>query len=249
MEKYLLFNLYGAMSSWGSIAVGETRPTDRYPSKSAVIGLMAAALGIRRCEEKKLLSLQQNLGFAVRLNSQAELIDDFHTAQVPIQRALKKQPHFSRKDELQAQDLRTVLSNRQYCCDAFYTIILWHRSNQAELEKIADKLQHPTFTLYLGRKSCPLSLPIHPYFCTETNIESALEKYDKTSAAQYTNKLLKTLLTENDSLYTDLDGKVHSAKHSHQIIRRNDHLINRKRWQYSERKEQYINIKLNQLGE
>ena len=41
---YLLFRLYGPMASWGEIAVGETRHSAAYPGKSAIIGLLAAAM-------------------------------------------------------------------------------------------------------------------------------------------------------------------------------------------------------------
>ena len=53
MHEYLLFRLYGSMASWGDIAVGEFRPTFDHPSKSAVMGLIAAAMGIRRDEEER----------------------------------------------------------------------------------------------------------------------------------------------------------------------------------------------------
>ena len=49
----LLFRLYGPLASWGEIAVGESRHTAVYPSKSALLGLLAASLGIRRDEEER----------------------------------------------------------------------------------------------------------------------------------------------------------------------------------------------------
>ena len=51
--EYLLFRLYGPLASWGEIAVGESRHTAAYPGKAALIGLLAAALGIRRDEEER----------------------------------------------------------------------------------------------------------------------------------------------------------------------------------------------------
>ncbi|MCV6614557.1 MAG: CRISPR-associated protein Cas5, partial [Cellvibrionaceae bacterium] len=51
---YLVFRLYGAMASWGQPAVGETRHSGTYPSKSAVTGLLGAALGIKRSQEQAL---------------------------------------------------------------------------------------------------------------------------------------------------------------------------------------------------
>ncbi len=64
---YLLFRLYGPMASWGEIAVGETRHTASYPGKSAIIGLMAAALGIKRTESEKQQQMQQGYSLAVEV--------------------------------------------------------------------------------------------------------------------------------------------------------------------------------------
>ena len=46
--KTILLKFAGPMQSWGTDSHFETRHTDLYPSKSAVIGLIGAALGIRR---------------------------------------------------------------------------------------------------------------------------------------------------------------------------------------------------------
>nr|WP_284509571.1 CRISPR-associated protein Cas5 [Salinivibrio costicola] len=48
MRDYLVFRLYGPLASWGEPAVGGDRPTSAYPSRSAVLGLLGAALGIKR---------------------------------------------------------------------------------------------------------------------------------------------------------------------------------------------------------
>ena len=67
MTDYLLFRLYGAMAAWGDIAVGEQRPSTPHPSKSALLGLLAAALGIRRHEDERHQALADGYGFAVRM--------------------------------------------------------------------------------------------------------------------------------------------------------------------------------------
>jgi CRISPR system Cascade subunit CasD len=48
MSRYLLFQLYAPLVSWGAPAVGEVRHTDTIPTRSALLGLLAAALGIPR---------------------------------------------------------------------------------------------------------------------------------------------------------------------------------------------------------
>jgi CRISPR system Cascade subunit CasD len=72
MRDYLLFRLYGPLAAWGDIAVGEYRPSFAHPGKSAIIGLLAAALGIRRDKEEQ-KSLAESCSFAVRVDSMGVL--------------------------------------------------------------------------------------------------------------------------------------------------------------------------------
>jgi len=53
VRDYLVFQLYGPLASWGDIAVGETRPSALTPSRSAILGLLAAALGLKRPDTAK----------------------------------------------------------------------------------------------------------------------------------------------------------------------------------------------------
>ncbi len=54
------------MASWGQAAVGGDRPTGVAPSRSALLGLLGAALGIKRDEEERLRALQNSVLFAVK---------------------------------------------------------------------------------------------------------------------------------------------------------------------------------------
>jgi len=53
----LIFQLHAPLSSWGEVAVGEYRPTADYPSQSAIVGLLAAAFGIKREDEAAQIAL------------------------------------------------------------------------------------------------------------------------------------------------------------------------------------------------
>ena len=94
----LVFRLYGPMASWGEIAVGEIRHTANYPGKSAIIGLLGAALGIARDEEEKQQQLQQGYALAVELLTGGNLLRDYHTTQVPD--SVGKFTYRTRRDEL-----------------------------------------------------------------------------------------------------------------------------------------------------
>ncbi|HNQ33369.1 MAG TPA: type I-E CRISPR-associated protein Cas5/CasD, partial [Methanoculleus sp.] len=76
MREFLIFRLYGMMASWGDIAVGELRPTFDHPSRSAIVGLLAAALGIRRDEEERLSILSNTCRIAIRVDAPGVLLRD-----------------------------------------------------------------------------------------------------------------------------------------------------------------------------
>jgi CRISPR system Cascade subunit CasD len=83
MAEYLLFRLYGLMASWGEIAVGESRHSATYPSRSALLGLLGAALGLRRDEDAAQRALIEGYRFAVKVESAGSPLRDYHTVQTP----------------------------------------------------------------------------------------------------------------------------------------------------------------------
>lgn len=182
MPEVLLFRLYAPLASFGTVAVGEQRPSQAHPGKSLVVGLLAAALGIRRDEEARLSQLTVGLGLAVLQLSGGDLLRDYHTAQVPSQSDLNKAPHFSRRDELRAAPkhaLNTILSSRDYRSEAINVVAVWRRAGCDDavppLSELGRALEQPTFTLYIGRKSCPLSLPLAPKVIEAADIRAAFE--------------------------------------------------------------------------
>lgn len=161
--EYLLFRLYGPLASWGEIAVGESRHTAVYPSKSALLGLLAAALGIRRDEEERQLALATGYKFAVKVISVGSLLKDYHTTQVPD--SVGGYWYRTRRDELVIgkERLGTILSSREYRCDALYLVAVKALEGAPHpLSELQAHLLKPNFHLYLGRKSCPLSIPLAP---------------------------------------------------------------------------------------
>ena len=165
MRDYLLFRLYGPMASWGDIAVGEVRPSYTHPSKSAVLGMVAAALRIDRDQEEKHRQLAAAYGFAVQVDSMGVPLVDYHTAQVPPSGSGRNRRAFAtRREELRTlprEALNTILSRRDYRMDALATVALWVRAAPPySFEEIRSALERPGYVLYLGRKSCPLALPV-----------------------------------------------------------------------------------------
>src|SRR5436190_16090271 len=113
---FLVFQLQAPLASWGDTAVGEYRGSRDYPGQSALLGLLGAALGIRRDDEPAHTALRDGYRFAVGVVATGQLLRDYHTAQVPGRAALRNRPHASRRDELGVpkHELNTVLSTRDY---------------------------------------------------------------------------------------------------------------------------------------
>ena len=139
----LLLRLAAPLQAWGSDSKFETRKTDREPTKSGVIGLLAAALGLRRDDTEGLARLN-GLRFAVRADQEGSLLVDFHTANREEDRKKGKAPY---------------VTYRHYLQDAVFLVGL-ESEDTALLQELETALKHPVYPLYLGRRSCPPTLPL-----------------------------------------------------------------------------------------
>ena len=235
MPNFLIFQLYGPLSSWGDIAVGEYRPSHRCPSKSAIMGLVAAALGIERSEEEKHIRLNQCFKFGVCAHG-GDLMRDYHTSQVPpVERSKRK--YFTRREELLLSSKKgTILSQRDYYTDSFYKIALWvNDCNYFSLEQVKKAFERPRFVLYLGRKSCPLALPLNPNITSGISLKEALDKFNLYES------IGKYLGTESQHYYWEDGLSENELGMTSQIVySRRDRIESRKRWQFSYRDEHYF---------
>ena len=231
-KEYLIFHLYGPMASFGDVAVGEYRPTHAHPTKSAILGIVSGALGIRRDEEERHKELESSFGFAVMVLHEGQLLRDYHTSQVP---SSGKNYFATRKDELaeEKSKLHTILSARDYRTDAMYRVALWKKTTVGPgLSELQNSLEQPVFVPYLGRKSCPVSLPMDPEIVSSENEVTALEA----SQIRIKDKMGKILSRKENTgylVYTE------SANHKNTIqsVWRKDKLTSRNRWQFSDRRE------------
>ncbi len=180
MRSYLVFRLYGPLAAWGGVAVGEERPTAHHPTRSALLGLLSAALGLRREATEELVELGRTLCFAVRVESAGVPLRDFHTAQVAAPR--RGGVPTTREAQLRGgrHELETILSFRDYRCDALYRVAAWQEgeSPRWDLPALAEALARPVFPLYLGRRSCPPGLPLSPRVLDAPSAAVALEAAD-----------------------------------------------------------------------
>lgn len=230
MTEYLLFQLYGPLAAWGGIAVGEVRPSAISPSKSAVLGLVAGALGIRRDQDDEQRRLVAGYGFAVRVDEPGAPLTDYHTIQVPPSSEVKKRGMHTRKDEVEAETLETILSSRHYRIDSVSTVVLWARAETPYcLARLVGALSEPCFVPYLGRKSCPLALPMQAQVVSAANICEALQKASFSSA-----QFLEDLPAGGrKALYWDKDGNAGVDPQNEFTAR--DAVVSRSRWQFDVR--------------
>ena len=247
MSDYLVCRLYAALASWGAPAVGESRPTATWPGRGAVLGLLGAALGIRRDDVERQTALDESVGFGVKQVSPGVLTRDYHTVQIPPPQ--KRVTYRTRRDELRVSKdrLNTILSSRDYRCDGLWTLALWSTPQATlSLDEIASAVERPRFMLYLGRKSCPLSTPLAPRIvqagCLKDALDSVFEPGDG-SRLTLDERLLGRVDTrvyawEGGS--TLLDGQAQSVESSEVW----DQPLDRRRWQFTRRLEyrRFVNV-------
>ncbi len=233
-----MFQLYGALASWGDIATGEYRPSQGQPSKSAVTGLLGAALGITRADDVAQAALAKNYGTAVCIRAAGEPLRDYHTIQVPGGDAA----YATRRQELLSDRLKlnTVLSQRDYRTDAYYQIAVWPVGKDVPhtLEALYNALRRPKFSLYLGRRSCPAALPLYPQRMPDVTLKQAFDSYPLDKAQPWLGLLDNgapvAYVWEQAGLNTQETGMESSMRH----VRR-DQVVSRTRWQFTDRTEYY----------
>lgn len=149
------------LSAYGLQTFDIHRRVNHFPTRSAIIGLLAAALGITRNEHSKLYELSENVITAVQVNNAGEKMMDYHTVQnfrSPMGKIQKS----------------TKPTYREYWCDSEHTFAI---SGDDELISIlCDAIKSPKFTLFQGRKSCPLTRPLFEGLVDEENPTITLRK-------------------------------------------------------------------------
>lgn len=135
----LALQLAGPLQSWGATSRFARRTTENAPTKSGVIGLLAAALGIERGDDTALAELAA-LRFGVRIDQPGARLRDYQSAQ-----------HFDTDESM-------PLSERFYLADAVFVAAL--EGPAPLIERLYTAVRAPGYLPYLGRRSCPPSRPL-----------------------------------------------------------------------------------------
>lgn len=152
-EACLALLLDGPLQSWGHASRFERRTTALHPTRSGVLGLIAAALGIDKHapDEAAQLARLAKLRFTTvkldkRKNRLIQRLEDYHTV-TGIRRASGK-----------VDEDATVQTYRHYLLDARFGVLL--DGPAALLEEIAAALRNPKWGVWLGRKCCVPATPV-----------------------------------------------------------------------------------------
>lgn len=160
--KTLLLRCAGPMQAWGTGSRFGERDTGREPSKSGVVGMVAAALGRERTEPMDDLAC---LRMGVRVDREGTVLKDFQTAQ-KVRRA----------DGSGTQD--TVVSNRYFLADAVFLVGL--EGDDELVARIQAALLAPRWPLFLGRRANPPGDPVAlPDGVVDARLEDALMTYPR----------------------------------------------------------------------
>lgn len=234
MPAFLCFTLWAPLAAFGDVAVGERRLSLERPSRSAVLGLVAAALGIERRDQRALDAVAASLLVAVRSFAAGTLLEDYHTAQVPPAR--RGMRHATRRDELAANALGTILSRRDYRQEPWHEVALVQGGSTAvELVAVEAALRTPRLVLYHGRKACPLGLPPDPRLIEAADLGTALDSYGREGKA---SELLRRQ-PQSGMVHADfaLADRLGPSWRVDRIVERRDEPGDRRRWQFAMRRE------------
>lgn len=190
----LLLRLSGPMQSWGVQSRFSVRDSGLEPSKSGVLGLVCAALGIDRSDDASLASLAA-LKMGVRVDREGMLKVDFHTAL----NVLKASGGIK----------ETEPSNRYYLADALFLVGL-EGSDLDLLKRIQAALQSPRWPLFLGRKAFVPGEPIwlHDGLRPGAVLDTALRQYPFLGRGQPGEKGLRAVYEDPAGTYVRADQPI-----------------------------------------
>ncbi len=244
-RSYCCFTLYGPLASFGDIAVGEVRGSWARPSRTAVLGLLAACLGIDRTDEAGHDALNAACRLAIRVDLSGVLLRDYHTTQAPGEK--RGRHYFTRRDELFAMipqedrysDINTILSRRDHLQDACFTVCCWTEEAATPYTTVnfRDALNAPHYAPYLGRKALVAALPFGPELIEADSPLDALAAFPHPSML---DGLVRKHGRGDVEVEIWLDRADVPASHAH-LVRaehvRRDALESRARWTFRERAE------------
>ncbi len=164
MAEILLLRLEGPLMSFGGPLVDQQGVTQRYPALSMLTGLLANALGYDHSEPEKTQKLQQRIRYAVRADLPGDALRDYQTVYLGqdhlVDTGWTTRGTVDERGKGEATS-GTHIRYRDYWADASFTVSLMVEPGDPSLDQIASAVQSPARPLFLGRKPCLPSVPVH----------------------------------------------------------------------------------------
>jgi CRISPR system Cascade subunit CasD len=155
-QAVLVLRLAGPLQSWGDRSAFNRRDTPPQPTKSGVIGLLAAAAG--RPREADITDLV-GLRLGVRIDQPGTLLRDYHTVSDYRERPLPQAGVNAKGIQKPTSPAKfTHVTHRYYLQDAVFLAAV--QGPVALMTALAEAIRHPAFPLALGRRSCVPTQPI-----------------------------------------------------------------------------------------
>jgi CRISPR system Cascade subunit CasD len=216
------------LASFGEEPGNARRGSADRPTRSSLIGLAGAALGVEREDAEGQRALAASFLTATRTLSPGAPLADFHTFQSLPE---SKGPVATRADALARRaDLETSITRRDYRSDGRWQAAYVGRNDApVSLESLRQAFLRPRFTLWVGRKSCPLAHPLAPALVESETIEAVF-------AAHAANAQLDV---GRGATIIALDARLapHAGANNARRHRRLDEPGDRARWHFSAREE------------
>lgn len=170
----LALRLEGPMQSWGYDSQFNRRSTGLFPTKSALIGLCCAAMGLSRgsAEEKDALGK-----FAVTKLMCIAVPRKVRNREISVKRMQDYHTVMRTRSAEGKIKNNAVLTYRHYLNDARF-IALFEGDRQF-LEEVGKYLCNPIWGVWLGRKTCIPSTPVFAgIYVTKEEVTKELKELD-----------------------------------------------------------------------
>ena len=174
MTEFLLIRLEGPLQSWGDVSMDQVHPTNPCPTRSALAGLLASALGWSYADGARTNALQHSIQFAVREDRRPNRLRDFQTAD--LSRDSGGWTRWGYEGRGGSQKAGTHLMTKHYLADGSFLVALTVEDGPVDLTEIIEALRHPARPLFLGRKSCPPSTALAQGTVSAETLLDALTK-------------------------------------------------------------------------
>lgn len=152
----LFLRLEGPLQAWGDTSKFVIRRTMDAPTKSGVLGLLCCAMGLSRQKSQKHLPYLNGLAMGVRIDQPGTRWWDYQTVGAGI--GIITADGKGIKQTATTGEIETLITRREYLADASFLVAL--KGDAKLVDDIATALAAPRWPVFLGRKSCPPSVPV-----------------------------------------------------------------------------------------